>query len=624
VIFFILIFSGDFLNAQTVTVNVTNPQSSGGTGGITVSVNPAGNYRVTLRVGGNWHSSVGFTSTQTISNLPENTYQVVVSRNWWPNIYNEEHTVAFVDTQNPVFQNPQANIPTATDVGICGAVVNYIMPVVTDNSLVTGTIAGYTNLGQLNGHSYYYSNNSVNVTTAMQNSINLSGNLVVINSQAENDWINNSVGEIWIGYNDAASEGNFVWVTGETNGYENWNTGEPNNSNGEDYTVMYNNGSWNDLRGTNTRRYVVEFQPVIVTQIAGLPSGSLYPVGTTTNTFLATDNSGNTATHSFNVIVTDNSPPVIPRLQALYYDGINFDTFKEILNVNILNYSWGSGAPASSLVGVDDFSIRFQGHVQAPQTGTYTFFTTSDDGVRLWVDGTRIVNNWTNHSPIENSGTINLTAGVLTPITLEFYERSGGAVIQLEWEGPGLSRAYVADLGVRTCNDLTLDISATGAATISADDIDPGYTDPCGIATRVLSQTDFTCSDAGDNAVTLTVTDVNNNSTSCEINVSVIGTPNTNLSVIGDTECEGDDVNITIQNSENGVTYLCYIGITQIGNLANGTGTDLSITTPSLDMVIGNNNIIIKATKGGCELNLLNSATVVINPKPRPVGIFHE
>ncbi|MDO8316233.1 MAG: HYR domain-containing protein, partial [Flavobacterium sp.] len=44
-------------------------------------------------------------------------------------------------------------------------------------------------------------------------------------------------------------------------------------------------------------------------QTAGLASGSLFPIGTTTNTFLATDGSGNTSTCSFDVIVTDNEKP---------------------------------------------------------------------------------------------------------------------------------------------------------------------------------------------------------------------------------------------------------------------------------------------------------------------------
>jgi hypothetical protein len=50
---------------------------------------------------------------------------------------------------------------------------------------------------------------------------------------------------------------------------------------------------------------------VTITQTAGLPSGSQFPVGVTTNTFVATDVSGNTSTCSFNVTVVDNQKPVI-------------------------------------------------------------------------------------------------------------------------------------------------------------------------------------------------------------------------------------------------------------------------------------------------------------------------
>ncbi|TAJ41037.1 MAG: HYR domain-containing protein, partial [Chitinophagaceae bacterium] len=50
---------------------------------------------------------------------------------------------------------------------------------------------------------------------------------------------------------------------------------------------------------------------VTITQTAGLASGSLFPVGTTTNTFTATDASGNSSTYSFDITVTDNQRPTI-------------------------------------------------------------------------------------------------------------------------------------------------------------------------------------------------------------------------------------------------------------------------------------------------------------------------
>ena len=112
----------------------------------------------------------------------------------------------------------------------------------------------------------------------------------------------------------------------------------------------------------------------------------------------------------------------------------------------------------------------------------------------------------------------------------------------------------------------------------------------------------------------------------CNTSRSVIvpGTPDDGLSVVGDEKCEGDDVNITIQNSESGVTYQCYIRGTKIGGLANGTGVDLSIIIPSSDMGVGENKIVIKATKGSCELEFLNFATVVIHLKPKPIGVFYD
>ena len=53
----------------------------------------------------------------------------------------------------------------------------------------------------------------------------------------------------WIGFNDEASEGTFVWSSGEAVAFTNWNAGEPNNSGGlEDYAEMLgSNSKWNDL-----------------------------------------------------------------------------------------------------------------------------------------------------------------------------------------------------------------------------------------------------------------------------------------------------------------------------------------------------------------------------------------
>lgn len=104
-----------------------------------------------------------------------------------------------------------------------------------------------------------------------------------------------------------------------------------------------------------------------------------------------------------------------------------------------VNFSWGSGSPDPS-IPVDHFSARWSGQVQAQFTQTYTFYTESDDGVRLWVNGAQVINNWTDHAPTENSATIALVAGQKYDIKMEYYENGGGALAQLLWSSPSTTK----------------------------------------------------------------------------------------------------------------------------------------------------------------------------------------
>jgi hypothetical protein len=63
--------------------------------------------------------------------------------------------------------------------------------------------------------------------------------------------------------------------------------------------------------------------------------------------------------------------------------------------------------------------------------------------VRLWVDGVRVVSNWTNHGTTENSGTIALTGGQRYDITMEFYEDTGNATARLLWSSASTPKAVV-------------------------------------------------------------------------------------------------------------------------------------------------------------------------------------
>ena len=107
-----------------------------------------------------------------------------------------------------------------------------------------------------------------------------------------------------------------------------------------------------------------------------------------------------------------------------------------------VDFDWGTGAPASG-VGADGFSVRWTGQVQAQLSETYTFTTLSDDGVRLWVNGQQLVNNWTDHGPTENSGTITLVAGQTYDLKMEYFENGGGAVAKLSWASPSTAKQII-------------------------------------------------------------------------------------------------------------------------------------------------------------------------------------
>jgi hypothetical protein len=88
-------------------------------------------------------------------------------------------------------------------------------------------------------------------------------------------------------------------------------------------------------------------------------------------------------------------------------------------------------------------SARWTANLEAPFTETYSLITTSDDGVRLWFDGRLVIDNWTDHSQADNVATVNLTAGQVYSIRMEWYNNTAGSVAQLSWESPSQPRQIV-------------------------------------------------------------------------------------------------------------------------------------------------------------------------------------
>ncbi|MHC4230238.1 MAG: PA14 domain-containing protein, partial [Planctomycetota bacterium] len=115
--------------------------------------------------------------------------------------------------------------------------------------------------------------------------------------------------------------------------------------------------------------------------------------------------------------------------------GTNFETHVLTRTDPQINFNWSDGAPDDA-VGADQFSVRWTGQVEAAFTETYTFYAKSDDGVRLWIEGQQLVDSWVNRSPSEDKGTIDLIAGQLYSVVMEYYDDDSGAVAELRWSSP--------------------------------------------------------------------------------------------------------------------------------------------------------------------------------------------
>lgn len=101
-----------------------------------------------------------------------------------------------------------------------------------------------------------------------------------------------------------------------------------------------------------------------------------------------------------------------------------------------IDFNWGTSAAiiygASRL-----FSVRWTGQIEAPRSDTYTFVTLEDDGLRVWIDGWPVIDDWHDHKPAGRRGAIRLDAGRRYDIKVEYFENGiGHAEVHLRWTSP--------------------------------------------------------------------------------------------------------------------------------------------------------------------------------------------
>lgn len=122
-------------------------------------------------------------------------------------------------------------------------------------------------------------------------------------------------------------------------------------------------------------------------------------------------------------------------LKGEYYDGRNFERKAATRIDNNIDFYWNDRPPVR---GIDPHvcSIRWTGKLMSPETGVYTFSARVDDGIRVWVGGKRIINNWQLNDVGVSEGKIRMEAGKYYDLKVEYFNALIEGEITLLWQLP--------------------------------------------------------------------------------------------------------------------------------------------------------------------------------------------
>ncbi|WP_164821358.1 galactose-binding domain-containing protein [Paenibacillus koleovorans] len=129
-------------------------------------------------------------------------------------------------------------------------------------------------------------------------------------------------------------------------------------------------------------------------------------------------------------------------LKGDYYDNADFTSLKLSRTDATVNFNWGSGSPDAS-IGSDTFSVRWTGQIRPQYSQNYNFYVAFDGGVRLWVNGELMLDQWTDQTGAEWTSRISLTAGTDYDIRLDYYTNTGNASVKLYWSSSSQSKQII-------------------------------------------------------------------------------------------------------------------------------------------------------------------------------------
>ncbi len=141
------------------------------------------------------------------------------------------------------------------------------------------------------------------------------------------------------------------------------------------------------------------------------------------------------------------TPDDQPGLAGQYYEGLNFETPKGRIVDAKIDHTWPDPPLAeipAGLPSLNNFSARWQGFLIAPEDGEYELGLSGDDGFRLFIDGEKVIEDWTMAAARYKSVLRHLRQGERIPITIEFFQGGGNRSLRFGWRLPSERAAMKA------------------------------------------------------------------------------------------------------------------------------------------------------------------------------------
>jgi len=525
-------------------------------------------------------------------------------------------TITVVDNENPVIGLP-ANIVQNNDLLQCGAIVTWTAPTVSDNCLgatinQTGGIAngGFFSVAG-SPHTVEYT-----ATDAAGNSV-IETFTVTVND-TEGPHITSTISAV-ADIQNYACGGNFVIPADLSSCVAFRSVAIP---------------TWGDNCGTVTATTFSADNGVNLTNFGTFVTAN-FPVGVTTVTFTATDNNNNTTTCSITIEIVDTQNPtitgcpfpgtdinnpvqffntpgqcsrVVPLVIPTAQDncavvGVSYVT-TGATNLsgtefpNQLEFNVGITVVTYTVTDAAGLTATCSYAVQIIDNELPTALCVPDFTIQLDANGqASITPAMVDNGSFDNCAfTLSLSKTNFTcsdvganVVTLTVTDASGNATTCQVTVTVEDNVAPVASCVA----PFTIQLGANGQASITVADIDGGSSDACGIASRTISKTNFTCADVGPNVITLTVTDNNGNVSTCTTTVTVIDNVPPIASCVAPFTIQLDangQASITVANIDNGSSDACGIASRTISK-TNFTCADLGPNVITLTVTDNNGNV---------------------------------